>query len=344
MKNNIPGSYMRSILITGGAGFIGSNFVRFMLEKYNDYEIIVLDALTYAGNRENLADLENDKRFSFVHGDIRDEKVVDEVMSKVDAVVNFAAETHVDRSIHEAGAFIDTDVHGTFVLLEAAKTYNIERFLHISTDEVYGSIIDGSFKEDDPLRPNSPYSASKAGGDLLVRSYFVTYDMPVLLTRSSNNYGPFQYPEKLIPLFVTNAIDDKSLPLYGDGKNIRDWIHVLDNCRGIDVVLHNGKFGEVYNIGAGNERENIFITNYILEYLNKPDSLIKPVSDRPGHDRRYSVDISKVQALGWEPQLDLKDGLTQTIQWYVDNEKWWRAIKEKQAEYQRFYEKLYTNR
>jgi len=335
---------MRSILITGGAGFIGSNFVRFMLEKYNDYEIIVLDALTYAGNRENLADLENDKRFSFVHGDIRDEKVVDEVMSKVDAVVNFAAETHVDRSIHEAGAFIDTDVHGTFVLLEAAKTYNIERFLHISTDEVYGSIIDGSFKEDDPLRPNSPYSASKAGGDLLVRSYFVTYDMPVLLTRSSNNYGPFQYPEKLIPLFVTNAIDDKSLPLYGDGKNIRDWIHVLDNCRGIDVVLHNGKFGEVYNIGAGNERENIFITNYILEYLNKPDSLIKPVSDRPGHDRRYSVDISKVQALGWEPQLDLKDGLTQTIQWYVDNEKWWRAIKEKQAEYQRFYEKLYTNR
>jgi dTDP-glucose 4,6-dehydratase len=240
---------MQTILVTGGAGFIGSNFVRYMLNKYPDYRIIVLDALTYAGNRENLVEFEKNPRYIFYHGDIRDTKVVDNLMSNVDAVVNFAAETHVDRSIHEAGQFIDTDIHGTFVLLEAAKKHNIERFLHISTDEVYGSIENGSFKETDPLMPNSPYSASKAGGDLLVRSYFKTYGLPVLITRSSNNYGPYQYPEKLIPLFVTNAIDDLPLPLYGDGKNVRDWIYVEDNCSGIDLVLHKGKIGEIYNIG-----------------------------------------------------------------------------------------------
>ncbi|WP_456442495.1 dTDP-glucose 4,6-dehydratase [Caldithrix abyssi] len=335
---------MQSILVTGGAGFIGSNFVRYMLNKYPDYRIIVLDALTYAGNRENLADLEKDPRYLFYHGSIGDEKVVDNLMSNVDAVVNFAAETHVDRSIHEAGAFIDTDIRGTFVLLEAAKKYGIERFLHISTDEVYGSIENGSFKETDPLMPNSPYSASKAGGDLLVRSYFKTYDLPVLITRSSNNYGPYQYPEKLIPLFVTNAIDDQPLPLYGDGKNVRDWIYVEDNCAGIDIVLHRGKIGEIYNIGAGNERENIYITHFILDYLGKPKSLIKPVKDRPGHDRRYSVDTSKIRALGWEPKWSLEEGLKHTIDWYVENETWWRHIKEKQEEYKRFYEKHYASK
>ena len=335
---------MQSILVTGGAGFIGSNFVRYMLHKYPNYRIIVLDALTYAGNRENLADLEKAPRYLFYHGNICDETVVDNLMSNVDAVVNFAAETHVDRSIHEAGSFIETDVKGTFVLLEAAKKYGIERFLHISTDEVYGSIENGSFKESDPLMPNSPYSASKAGGDLLVRSYFKTYGLPVLITRSSNNYGPYQYPEKLIPLFVTNAIDNQPLPLYGDGKNVRDWIYVEDNCAAIDLVLHKGELGEIYNIGGGNERENIYITNFILDYLGKPKSLIKPVADRPGHDRRYSVDTTKIRALGWKPKWNLDEGLKHTIDWYVENETWWRRIKEKQEEYKRFYEKHYAQR
>jgi len=332
---------MKSILVTGGAGFIGSNFVRYMLNKYKDYRIIVLDALTYAGNRENLADLEGHAQFFFYRGDIRDKAVVENLMSNVDSVVNFAAETHVDRSIHEAGSFIDTDIHGTFILLEAARKFKIQRFLHISTDEVYGSIQDGSFKEGDPLEPNSPYSASKAGGDLLARSYFVTFGLPVVITRSSNNYGPYQYPEKLIPLFVTNALDDLPLPLYGDGRNIRDWLHVEDNCSAIDTVLHKGKDGEVYNIGGGNERENLFITHFILEYLNKPDSLIQPVKDRLGHDRRYSVDTSKIQSLGWQAKFDLQKGLQRTIDWYVKHEAWWRKIKDKQEEYRRFYQAQY---
>ncbi len=335
---------MKTILVTGGAGFIGSNFVHYMMQNHKDYRIIVLDALTYAGNRENLADLEGDARYTFYHGNICDAKIVEELMPQVDAVVNFAAESHVDRSIHQAGAFIETDVQGTFVLLEAAKKHGIERFLHISTDEVYGSIENGSFKEDDPLLPNSPYSASKAGADLLVRSYFKTYGLPTLITRSSNNYGPYQYPEKLIPLFVTNAIDDKNLPLYGDGKNIRDWLHVLDNCSGIDTVLHKGKIGEIYNIGGDNERENIFITHKILEYLGKPQSLITPVKDRPGHDRRYSVDTVKIRSLGWQPQYELETGLEQTIDWYKENERWWRKIKEKQEEFRKFYEAQYEKR
>jgi dTDP-glucose 4,6-dehydratase len=337
---------LKSILVTGGAGFIGSNFVRYMLNKYADYRIIVLDALTYAGNRENLADLEGNNRFLFIHGNIKDAEIVDNLMSNVDAVVNFAAETHVDRSIAEAGDFIDTDIHGTFVLLEAAKKYEIERFLHISTDEVYGSAdVEGeSFNEEDNLRPNSPYSSSKAGADLLVRSYHVTYGVPTLITRSSNNYGPYQYPEKLIPLFVTNAIDDKSLPLYGDGKNIRDWIYVEDNCSGVDAVLHKGEFGQIYNIGGGNERENIFITKTILEQLHKPESLIKPVEDRPGHDRRYSIETKKIEELGWKPQVDLAEGLRKTVDWYSNNESWWRKIKEKQDEYLKFYETQYKNR
>lgn len=335
---------MKSLLVTGGAGFIGSNFVRYMLKKYSDYRIIVLDALTYAGNRENLSDMEGDPRFLFYHGDIRDEQVVNNLLSNVDAVVNFAAETHVDRSIHEAGTFIDTDIRGTFVLLEAAKKHGVGRFLHISTDEVYGSIEEGSFTETSPLEPNSPYSASKAGGDLLVRSYFVTYNVPVLITRSSNNYGPFQYPEKLIPLFVTNAIDDLPLPLYGDGRNVRDWIYVEDNCSAIDAALHKGELGQTYNIGGGNERENVFITHFILDYLGKPKSLIKPVKDRPGHDRRYSIDTSKINALGWQPQYSLEEGLKKTIDWYVSHESWWRGIKDKQEEYTRFYEAQYKNR
>ena len=296
---------MKSILVTGGAGFIGSNFVHYMLNKYNDYRIIVLDALTYAGNLDNLAGLESNKYFSFFEGNICDEKIVDKLMPDVDAVVNFAAETHVDRSIHQAGDFINTDIHGTFVLLEAARKHKIERFLQISTDEVYGSIEVGSFKENDLLKPNSPYSASKAGADLLVRSYYVTYETPVVITRSSNNFGPFQYPEKLIPLFITNAIDNIPLPLYGDGKNVRDWLFVEDNCFAVDYVLHHGELGEIYNVGAGNEEENITITNTILESLNKPSTLIKYVKDRPGHDRRYSVDTKKIQALGWQPKKKL---------------------------------------
>jgi len=336
---------LKSILITGGAGFIGSNFVRYMLKKYADYRIIVLDALTYAGNRENLNDLEEDNRFLFIHGNIQDEKIVDNLMSNVDAVVNFAAETHVDRSIHKAGDFIDTDIRGTFVLLEAAKKYGVERFLHISTDEVYGS-ADGSrsFNEEAPLMPNSPYSSSKAGADLLVRSYNITYGVPTLITRSSNNYGPYQYPEKLIPLFVTNAIDDKPLPLYGDGKNVRDWIYVEDNCAGVDTVLHNGEIGQIYNIGGGNERENIFITETILNLLHKPQSLIQPVKDRPGHDRRYSIETKKIEGLGWKPQVNLEEGLQKTVEWYRNNETWWRKIKEKQDEYKRFYKTQYEKR
>jgi len=335
---------LKSLLVTGGAGFIGSNFVRYMLKKYNDYRIIVLDALTYAGNRENLQDVEGNPRYEFIHGDIQDVKIVDYLMSKVDTVINFAAETHVDRSIHEAGKFIETDVRGTFVLLEAALKHSIDRFLHISTDEVYGSIESGSFTENDNLLPNSPYSASKGGADLLVRSYYTTFGVPVLITRSSNNYGPYQYPEKLIPLFITNAIDNLQLPLYGDGKNVRDWIYVEDNCSGIDVVLHKGEVGEIYNIGGGNERENIFITETVLEHLNKPKSLIKYVKDRPGHDRRYSIDTQKVNALNWIPKYDLETGLKEAVDWYTANEEWWRKIKEKQKEYKIFYEAQYKDR
>jgi dTDP-glucose 4,6-dehydratase len=334
---------MKNILVTGGAGFIGSNFVHYLLDKYENYNVIVLDALTYAGNRENLSGLDSDNRFTFYHGDICDEKIVDQLMQEIDMVVNFAAETHVDRSIHEAGRFISTDIHGTFVLLEAAKKFRIEKFLHISTDEVYGSIDQGSFKETDSLKPNSPYSASKAGADLLVRSYFVTFQVPTLITRSSNNYGPYQYPEKLIPLFITNAIDDKELPLYGDGKNIRDWLFVHDNCVGIDLVLHKGETGEIYNIGAGNEEENITITQIILDILNKPMKLIKYVKDRPGHDRRYSVDISKIIKLGWQPQKNFSQAIEETVYWYLKNENWWRKIKEKQEDYIRFYQTQYKS-
>lgn len=332
---------MKRLLVTGGAGFIGSNFIRYMLEKYPELHIVNLDALTYAGNRDNLRDLEGNPRYTFWHGNICDPETVDRWMSNVDTVVNFAAETHVDRSIHEAGEFVDTDVRGAFVLLEAAKIHNIARFLHISTDEVYGSIDEGSFKETAPLNPSSPYSASKSGGELLARSYFITYGFPVLITRSSNNFGPYQYPEKLIPLFITNAMDDKPLPLYGDGKNVRDWLYVEDQAEALDLVLQKGKPGEIYNVGAGNEEMNITVTKSILKHLGKPESLIKPVKDRPGHDRRYSVAIDKIRALGWTPRHSFQEGMKKTVQWYVENETWWRALKEKQVAYKEWIKKQY---
>jgi len=332
---------MKTILITGGAGFIGSNFTRYIISKYNDYRVIVLDVLTYAGNRENLIDLENNTRFSFYKGDIREKDIVEELAQKVDIIINFAAETHVDRSIHEAGDFITTDIFGTFTLLEAVKKFNIEKYIQISTDEVYGSIENGSFTEDSPLSPNSPYSASKAGGDLLVKSYYATYKLPVIITRSSNNFGPYQYPEKLIPLFVTNALDDIKLPLYGDGLNVRDWIYVIDNCEAIDVIMHKGEIGEIYNVGGGNEETNITITNLILRKLKKPENLIEYVKDRPGHDRRYSLNCDKLKKLGWVPKYGFEDALHTTIEWYANNEKWWRAIKKKQDEYRKMMKKIY---
>jgi dTDP-glucose 4,6-dehydratase len=335
---------MKTILVTGGAGFIGSNFCRYMLGKYPEYRIVVLDALTYAGNMDNLADLADDPRFMFFQGDIRDKSIVENLVRNVDAIVNFAAETHVDRSIDDPGGFVLTDVYGVFTLLEACRKFGVEKFLHVSTDEVYGSIPVGKFKEGDPLEPNSPYSASKAGGELLARSYFVTYKVPVLITRGSNNYGPYQYPEKLIPFFITNALEGKELPVYGDGKQVRDWIYVMDHCEGIDTVLHEGEPGNAYNVGGGNERTNIEITKAILSMLGKPESLIKYVSDRPGHDVRYALDCERTKALGWTPRHDFEDALEATVRWYVDNEAWWRKIKEKQVEYQDFTKRWYAER
>jgi len=332
---------MNRLLVTGGAGFIGSNFIRWILRKYPDLHIVNLDALTYAGNPENLRDIEKNARYNFVHGNICNPDDVAKAMPGCDSVINFAAETHVDRSIHEAGAFVDTDVRGTFVLLEESKKHKIARFLHISTDEVYGSIEVGSFKETDALNPSSPYSASKAGGELLAHSYFVTYRLPVLITRSANNFGPYQYPEKLIPLFITNAIDNKPLPLYGDGKNVRDWLFVEDQVEALDLVLQKGIPGEVYNIGAGNEEMNITVTKSVLKLLGKAESLIQPVKDRPGHDRRYSVATDKIRALGWKPRHKFPEGLERTVRWYVENEAWWRTVKEKQTAYQEWYKKQY---
>ncbi|MBI5871166.1 MAG: dTDP-glucose 4,6-dehydratase [Actinobacteria bacterium] len=329
------------LLVTGGAGFIGSNFVRLILNKYPDYEVINLDALTYAGNLDNLKDVEQNDNYRFVQGDIRDEDVVDKVMKGVDAVVNFAAESHVDRSIGGPADFIQTDVYGTFVLLEAARQHGVGRYLQISTDEVYGSIKEGSFVETDRLEPSSPYSASKAGGDMQVMAYHTTYGLPTIITRSSNNFGPFQYPEKIIPLFITNLVEGKKVPLYGDGLNVRDWVYVTDNCEGLDAVLHKGEVGEIYNIGGGNERSNIFITNRILEMLGKGEEMIEPVADRLGHDFRYSIDCSKANALGWTPAHNFEDALKETVDWYLNNEWWWKKIKsgEFEAYYREQYEK-----
>jgi dTDP-glucose 4,6-dehydratase len=339
-------------LVTGGAGFIGSNFIRFLFNKYgSDASVVNLDKLTYAGIRENLAEYEGQPNYRFVHGDIANAQDVAEAYkgvdgSGVDVVVNFAAESHVDRSIMEAGTFIETDVHGVMVLLEEAKKSapQLQRFVQISTDEVYGSIDEGSFTERDALNPRNPYSASKAGGDRMAYAYAQTFGMPVVITRASNNYGPYQYPEKLIPLFVTNAIDDQPLPLYGDGANVRDWLFVEDHCAAIDFVIGHGTNSETYNIGGGNERENRQITQRILELLGKPETLIKRVADRVGHDRRYSIDTTKLETLGFKTTTDFDEALERTVRWYVDHEPWWRAIKERSAEYKAFYEKQYAGR
>ncbi len=285
--------------------------------------------MTYAGNLENLRDIEKDPRYTFVEGDICNPLLVEGLAKQVDGLVNFAAETHVDKSILEPGSFIKTDVYGTYVLLEAARKYNHYRYIQVSTDEVYGSIETGSFRENDPLNPSNPYSASKGGADLLVYSYWVTYKLPTIITRSSNNFGPYQYPEKLIPLFITNTLDDLSLPLYGDGKNIRDWIYVLDNCEAIDLVLHQGRPGEIYNVGAGNEKANIEIAEFIVRELGKPMSLIRFVKDRLGHDRRYSLDCTKIYDLGFASRYEFKETLRETIKWYKENGWWWLRVKER---------------
>ena len=315
-------------LVTGGCGFIGSNFIRYMFREDPGAVITNLDKLTYAGNPKNLLDVEGKRGYTFVRGDICDRKLVDELLaSGFDAVINFAAESHVDRSITGPAEFIQTDVFGTFTLLESCRQRGVTRYLQISTDEVYGSIEDGSFTEESPIAPNSPYSASKAGGDLLVRAYHKTYGFPALITRSSNNFGPYQYPEKLIPLFITNAMEGIRLPLYGDGMNVRDWLFVEDNCAAIGLVLREGAPGEVYNIGGGQERTNMEITSGVLALLGKPESLIEYVTDRPGHDRRYSLDFGKVAALGYEPRADFEKMLEETVRWYVDNRSWWEPLK-----------------
>lgn len=319
----------RKILVTGGAGFIGSNFVRYLLKKYPQYEVVNYDKLTYAGNLDNLRDIEKLGNYEFIHGDICDFDKLN-ALRGVDAIVNFAAESHVDRSIASAREFIVTNVYGTQVLLELCKARAISRFIQVSTDEVYGSIEEGSFKEEDALSPSSPYSASKAAADLLALSHYKTFQTPVIITRSSNNFGPYQYPEKLIPLFTTNALDDRPVPLYGDGKNVRDWIYVEDNCAAIDLILHAGLVGEIYNVGGGNEIANIEIAKKILKILGKSQSLINYVADRPGHDRRYSINCDKVKELGWSPIYKFADALEQTISWYKDNGDWWQALLEKQ--------------
>ena len=311
------------ILITGGAGFIGCNFIRYLLKKYPDEEIVVLDKLTYAGRLENLQDVMD--KITFIRGDICNREDIEKT-EDCNIIFNFAAETHVDRSIIDAGIFVKTDVLGTYNLLEYARRHDVKKYIQISTDEVYGSIEKGSFKEEDILDPSSPYSASKAGADLLVKAYFKTHGLPVLITRSSNNFGLYQYPEKLIPVLILNALHDKPLPIYGEGKNIRDWIYVLDNCEAIDFVFQKGKIGEVYNMGAGNERANIEIANLILKELNKPKSLIRFVKDRPGHDFRYSLNCEKIKKLGWIPRYNFEDALKETIEWYRDNEWWQRAL------------------
>jgi dTDP-glucose 4,6-dehydratase len=327
------------LAVTGGAGFIGSNFVRFMLNRYDDLEVVNLDKLTYAGNLENLRDVEDDPRYTFVKGDICDAVVVGEALRGADAVVNFAAETHVDRSISGPQDFIRTDVLGTHTLLEAVRTLGVKRYLQISTDEVYGSTESGSFTEESDLDPSSPYSASKAGGELLVLAYRRTYGTPVVVTRSSNNYGPWQYPEKIVPLFVTNALDGMALPVYGDGRNVRDWIYVDDNCRALDVVLRHGVDGEIYNIGGGNEVANLDLTRGILAELGLGEELVRYVVDRPGHDRRYALDCAKVRTLGWEPRVDFAAGLSRTVAWYAKHREWWEKIKS--GEWRRYYERQY---
>jgi dTDP-glucose 4,6-dehydratase len=333
---------MLKVLITGGAGFIGSNFVRHAIAGHPDWHVTTLDKLTYAGRLENLEGLIDHPRHEFVKGDIADPSVSTPLVMESDVVVHFAAETHVDRSIANAGEFIITDVYGTFVLLEAARQNpRLRRFVQISTDEVYGNVAEGSSKETDELRPRNPYSASKAGADRLAYSYWATHQVSVLITRASNNYGPNQYPEKVIPLFITNALDDRPLPLYGDGLNERDWLHVVDHCRALDLLIERGSPGEVYNIGGGNHVKNLDLTRRILQLVGRSESLIEPVTDRPGHDRRYSLDCSKLRALGWRPQVPFDRGLDETVAWYREHEAWWRPIKDQDAEFRRYYQGQY---
>ena len=320
---------MQNLLIAGGAGFIGSNFVRYVLGKYPECRVVVYDKLTYAGNLDNLKDLEGDPRYAFVKGDICDPTKVNETMRQhaIDTIVNFAAETHVDRSLMAPGSFVQTDVFGTYVLLEAAKEFGIERYHQVSTDEVYGQVLEGSSLETDHLLARSPYSASKAGADLMVHAYFVSFGVPATVTRGANNIGPNQYPEKVVPLFITNAMDDIPLPMYGDGRQMRDYQYVQDHCEGIDAVLHGGEPGEMYNVGSCVETHNIDMARLILKLLGKPESLIQHVTDRPGHDRRYSLNCEKLNALGWQSAHTFEQALEKTVRWYVDNEWWWRKIK-----------------
>ena len=335
---------MQKYLVTGGAGFIGCNYVKYLFKNKKDIDVTVLDKLTYSGNRENLREPGENKTFKFVEGDIADAKVVKPLVKEADVVVNFAAETHVDRSIMGSDELIMTNVYGVYILLEAAREYGVDCFLQISTDEVYGSVESGSSVESDHLKPRNPYSASKAGADHLVLSFYNTYKLPVRITRSSNNFGPHQYPEKLIPFFLTNALEDKPLPLYGDGTNVRDWLYVEDNCSGIQTVIEKGKDGEIYNIGAGNEISNLKITKNILRVVEKPESLITFVRDRPGHDKRYSLDSRKLHKLGWKPEAEFEEALEYTIKWYLDNEDWWDAIKKKSREYKEFMDNYYKDR
>ena len=335
-----------AILITGGAGFIGSHFTRRMVNQGR--RVVVLDKLTYAGNLENLKDVTEDAKTSkllrFYKGDICDQGLVERILSEegIDTIVNFAAESHVDRSISSASTFIDTDMKGVFVLLEASRRFPVKKFIQISTDEVYGTAHHGAFKETDALNPSNPYSASKAGGDRLAYAYWVTYKLPIIITRASNNYGSHQYPEKFIPLFITNALEDKKLPLYGDGKQVRDWIHVDDHCEAIDFLMTHGKNGEVYNIGGGNERCNIDTACFILDELKKPRTLIEHVKDREGHDRRYALDCAKLMSLGWKPKIRFENSLSDTVKWYINNQSWWKRIKN--GEFMEYYKEQYSHR
>ena len=336
---------MVKVLVTGGAGFIGSNFVRYAIATHPDWHVTTLDKLTYAGRLENLQDLIDHPRHTFVKGDIADSDVAAPLVIGSEIVVHFAAETHVDRSLMSAGEFITTDVFGTFILLEAARNApRLQRFVQISTDEVYGSVAEGSSRETDELRPRNPYSASKAAADRLAYSYWATYNVPVVITRASNNYGPYHFPEKVIPLFITNAIDHIPVPLYGDGLQERDWLHVADHCRAVDLLITEGTSGEVYNVGGGNHIRNLDLTRQILALAGRTDALIQPVPDRPGHDRRYSLDTSKLARLGWGPQVPFDAGLSDTVAWYRDNEWWWRPIKENDPAFRAYYDAQYGRR
>lgn len=335
-----------NVLVTGGAGFIGSNFIRYLLETHADVRVVNLDKLTYAGNLDSLTDVSSDERYRFVRGDIADGTLVDSILGehRIDAVVNFAAESHVDRSILEPEVFVTTNVLGTQNLLWRARARKVSRFVQVSTDEVYGSLgPTGKFREDTPLAPNSPYSAAKASADLLARAYFQTFRFPVIISRCSNNYGPCQFPEKLVPLMITSALEDRPLPVYGDGKHVRDWLYVVDHCRAVDLVLREGKPGEVYHVGGDCERENLDVVRLILKILDKPESLIRFVKDRPGHDRRYAMDITRLRTeLHWQPTVDFEEGLRRTVRWYVDHPAWWRKVMT--GEYLTMYERIYGSK